>query len=991
MPNVPEEIARLSRELAKMRRGQRYAHGGSIENAAIEVRDDAGSLRGIVGQQGDGTTAVNIVNGPPPPAPSDPIVASVLGGITVSWDGLFAAGAVIPLDWQRVEVHASIVAGFTPSAATLATTIETAQGSTVVVSVDTTVYVRLVARNTSGTASTPSTQVGPYGPAPVVADEILDGIVTATKIANGAVLLNTLGGPLADLATQRYADYMTDGGAWGQLSASAGATWVVDPNATGTPSGGGKMTVTGAVQLAGTTFIPQDTDTLYRVMVRVRATAEDPSGPATVYLGLVGMADDKTTFVNRSGANSTSSHFYCASNGGTLTVADGWKTYIGYIQGHSASGVTAPAGPNTDPRVPGTSHFDVRYLRPTMWLNFGKNNAAVMEVEAFTVEALRTGTVGATNLITGSVTAAAIATDAVTAGKVAADAITARELTAGSVTTAKLDALAVTSDKVAANAIIAGKIAAGAVSANSLTVGVGQSISAKITDAMGDATLWAQTFDSGTSSWLTGVTDAAAGGTLAQASGPVTLERVTNTPYDPDTLYKVTVRVRTTVAPTAGTATVYMGLVGVAADGTTRVSSTGANNFVTGQHFITANNVTIAVGTTWTTLTGYVQGNAATGTTTACPDPKAPGKLHTNARYVRPIVRLLMGATGGTMQVDQVTLETVPTGVVNAVNIANGAVTASTLAADAITGKTITGGVLQTATTGQRVTINEAAGNKILVYDSTGRAVAELSGDGMALEGTNGAQLIMDPDSAFPNFRLTNNNQSAEAVINVSENTAGAADLGLNSGQFASHGFTDMKWRTFFGNDFWVAEKIRDSDYNTYIGGRVYLADTYAKIGYVNTALTPDLVATLSLDSNQQAVFDQTRLIIQPPVSSSSVIYVEAPTGYTGTLLRLRQNGLDKFYVDKDGNTYIDGVLTGKAMATGSVSITPVANTPTSVTVSGLNLSGTVHRAFVTAQSAAPGTVVECSATSVTNTGLTIWVNRTNTTNTNIWYLVIAS
>lgn len=505
---VPGRLAELEKRLSRIQKGQRISHGASVENAQLTVNDDTGSLRTVLGPLGDGTVGVMAVNGPPPPQPSPPIVSSVIGGVSVAWDGLFTNGAVLPLDWQRIEVHASILASYEPIPATLATTIETAQGATVIVPCDTPVYVRLLARSTSGTASIASAIVGPVGPAPVVADDILDGIVTtvkladdavtaakvavnaidsaaiqdaaitagkigsaavvAGKIASGAVLLNTLGGPLGDLASQRYADYFRDTAAWAQLSASSGGTWTINPAATDTPSGGGKLIATGDVQVASTALIPQDSDTLYRVMVRVRATAQPAGGPATVYLGAVGVAEDGVTLVNRAGANSNTTQHYCCTAGGSVATADGWKTYVGWIQGHSATGVTAPAGPATDPRSPELTHADVRYLRPMLWLNFGVDTTAVMEVEAVTVEAIRTGVVGSTNLITGSVTAGAIATDAVTAGKVAADAITAREILAGSVNTAELAAGAVTANEIAASTITAGQLAANSVTATQI-------------------------------------------------------------------------------------------------------------------------------------------------------------------------------------------------------------------------------------------------------------------------------------------------------------------------------------------------------------------------------------------------------------------------------------------------------------------------------------------------------------------------------------------
>ncbi|MER8003016.1 hypothetical protein [Streptomyces sp. NPDC095613] len=186
MPSLAEEVARLRREVAQIKKGQRLAHGASIEDAAIEVRDGTGGLRAIVGQQGDGTTAVNIVNGGPPPAPSAPAAGTALGGIVAGWDGMFADGAVIPLDWARVEVHAAPAPDFTPSPDTLQATIETAQGGIVYVSATGPLYVRLLARNTSGTASAPTEASGPYAPRPVAGD-IGIGEITETLIADGAI------------------------------------------------------------------------------------------------------------------------------------------------------------------------------------------------------------------------------------------------------------------------------------------------------------------------------------------------------------------------------------------------------------------------------------------------------------------------------------------------------------------------------------------------------------------------------------------------------------------------------------------------------------------------------------------------------------------------------------------------------------------------------------------------------------------------------------
>ncbi|WP_329047183.1 hypothetical protein [Streptomyces sp. NBC_01422] len=185
MTDIGVTLAQLQKRIDRLERASRLS-SASLDDTALEVRDSGGSLRGILGQQGDGTTAVNIVNGGPPPAPATPSAAPALGGVSVGWDGAFADGAIIPLDWARIEVHASPTAAFTPTADTLKATIETAQGSIVYIPTAVPLYVQLLARNTSGAASPATTEVGPYAPKPV-AGEIGIGEITETLIADGSV------------------------------------------------------------------------------------------------------------------------------------------------------------------------------------------------------------------------------------------------------------------------------------------------------------------------------------------------------------------------------------------------------------------------------------------------------------------------------------------------------------------------------------------------------------------------------------------------------------------------------------------------------------------------------------------------------------------------------------------------------------------------------------------------------------------------------------
>ncbi|MER8220349.1 hypothetical protein ABTZ58_07075 [Streptomyces sp. NPDC094143] len=87
----------------------------------------------------------------------------------------------------------------------------------------------------------------------------------------------------------------------------------------------------------------------------------------------------------------------------------------------------------------------------------------------------------------------------------------------------------------------------------------------------------------------------------------------------------------------------------------------------------------------------------------------------------------------------------------------------------------------------------------------------------------------------------------------------------------------------------------------------------------------------------------------------------------------------------------VRAVLTAKNWAIGSTTITPAAaNTPTSASITGLNLLGSTFFGFATAATAVPGsTVTGVGITAVTATGATLWATRTNTTATTVNWMVI--
>ncbi|MCX4976431.1 hypothetical protein [Streptomyces sp. NBC_00620] len=478
----------------------------SIEGGSLDVYTDDGTLRASFGVQEDGAVAVVTVNSDPPPTPAAPTVEPMLAGLVISWDGTWADADTAPSDFSLVQVHASTSgADFTPGLATLVATITNTGGAAVTVAVEgyTTVFARLVAVNSAQITGEASTAAS-GAPRQAVTSDLVNGIINDTKLAEnavkaanialgavntaaladgavltekladnavklgkinaGAVTLNALGGALSDSAAQRYVDAMGDPAAWQINAQGTGATWNHLSGITDAPTGQTVGEARGYIRIRGTTLIPYEPGVLYRVSARVRATAQLTTGPDSFYVGVLGIGADKTTLVNRLGANSPSTHYYVASSGRLLPTTDGWVTVVGYLKDRAATGVSGSAGPNNDPRAAGLVHDAVRYITPYLWLGFNStsivNSPAVMQVDAVTVEALKTGLVDSTNFVAGSVTTAALATDSVTAGKVAADAISARELQANSVT----------ANELAANSVTANAVAAGSLTAEKLTI-----------------------------------------------------------------------------------------------------------------------------------------------------------------------------------------------------------------------------------------------------------------------------------------------------------------------------------------------------------------------------------------------------------------------------------------------------------------------------------------------------------------------------------------
>jgi hypothetical protein len=135
-----------------------------------------------------------------------------------------------------------------------------------------------------------------------------------------------------------------------------------------------------------------------------------------------------------------------------------------------------------------------------------------------------------------------------------------------------------------------------------------------------------------------------------------------NIPFDPSKLYRMRARVRKTAG--AGGSQVFVGVEGVASDGTTLVNATGAN-LPSSQHYVCLNGLNVGVSSNWVTYTGYFKGNAASNAVLTTPnsvnaDPMNPSQLNSSVRYIRPMFILNFSSLTDTWDIDQITIDIIP-------------------------------------------------------------------------------------------------------------------------------------------------------------------------------------------------------------------------------------------------------------------------------------------------------------------------------------------
>lgn len=215
--------------------------------------------------------------------------------------------------------------------------------------------------------------------------------------------------------------------------------------------------------------------------------------------------------------------------------------------------------------------------------------------------------------------------------------------------------------------------------------------------------------------------DSRVGSKLFQATSKGWAQSKERILFDPSALYKITFRVmRYGAAGAAGTFT--LGVIGYAADKTTRVNTSGSNSFFS-QYYAAGDGLdqSTLTSSVWTEFVGYFKGHAATGVRDAGTIAN-PSELHEDVRYFSPVFTFNYSTGTSDMRLDSVRVEIVSEEDAAALVNAGSTVINGSKVQHKLTSYTV--GTVPSAS-------SSGAGSQIYVSNETGGAVVAFS------DGTN--------------------------------------------------------------------------------------------------------------------------------------------------------------------------------------------------------------------------------------------------------------
>jgi hypothetical protein len=118
-------------------------------------------------------------------------------------------------------------------------------------------------------------------------------------------------------------------------------------------------------------LIPFDPTKLYVVRARVRQWTAPTIGGTSCFIGVEGVAEDRTTMIGTTGVNAHANQHYVAAAGSNLVAGSGWKEFVGYIKGYGT-----PINGSTSPSNPSPVYLGVAYIRPMFLFNYSGGNGS---------------------------------------------------------------------------------------------------------------------------------------------------------------------------------------------------------------------------------------------------------------------------------------------------------------------------------------------------------------------------------------------------------------------------------------------------------------------------------------------------------------------------------------------------------------------------------------------------------------------------------------
>jgi hypothetical protein len=468
---LSRQLVDMQRRLDRIEKGSRSTQlsRSSIEDGYLQVNDGTGNPRVRIGRQPDGKFGWGAVNGDPPPRPNTPSLVGTTAGFNILWNGEFAG--IKPSDFTYTVAYASpagdtfivddsLIVGRLFGAGVIPVTAIAGLPIDPLLSY----WVRLVSYNSSGVASEESFTAGPVQSEPVVATEVLDGIVdtlaladdavTAAKIAVAQIGLEHVTFTAADLGS--IVTYAQDDAPTGTIA--TGSLWL-DTN------DGNKLR-----RWDGDSWeLATDAD-IAAALAAATAAQSDAADALLAATNAEAAVDGKVTVYYDAAAPVGSNEgdlWIDTDNDNLLSRWDGdsWEpvddqriadalTAAATAQS-TADGKIVSFWQDTEPTAEGVGD---------LWYDTDAGNRA-SRWNGTTWTALPAGTDAIDD---DAITSSKVVAEAIQSLHIAAENIFGSHIAAGTITGDKIEALSIVAGHIAANAIETGHLAAGAVTADKL-------------------------------------------------------------------------------------------------------------------------------------------------------------------------------------------------------------------------------------------------------------------------------------------------------------------------------------------------------------------------------------------------------------------------------------------------------------------------------------------------------------------------------------------